>query len=82
MGDAHFLFFSTLRDRFGSEPHSVALKENASVKEIFCRFFDEPQEAQLYLRSVRFAINGEYVASETTVNGGDEVAVIPPVSGG
>ena len=33
-------------------------------------------------RSVRFAVNGEYAGPETALVDGDEVAMIPPVSGG
>ena len=32
--------------------------------------------------TLAFAINGEYARGEDTVSAGDEVAVLPPVSGG
>lgn len=31
---------------------------------------------------LRIAVNGEYAAGEKTLSPGDEIAVIPPVSGG
>lgn len=34
------------------------------------------------LASLRFAINDEYATEETPIKGGDEVVLIPPVSGG
>jgi len=34
------------------------------------------------LGSYMIAVNNEYVPDETIINQGDEVAVIPPVSGG
>ena len=34
------------------------------------------------LSSFMIAVNGEYANDETTIQDGDEVAVIPPVSGG
>jgi molybdopterin converting factor small subunit len=32
--------------------------------------------------TLAFAVNGEYARMEDTVSPGDEVAVLPPVSGG
>ena len=34
------------------------------------------------LASYMIAVNGIYAAADTVINNGDEVAVIPPVSGG
>lgn len=31
---------------------------------------------------VRYAVNQQYAAGDATLRGGDEVAIIPPVSGG
>lgn len=32
--------------------------------------------------TLAFAVNGEYAERDASVSGGDEVAVLPPVSGG
>jgi MoaE-MoaD fusion protein len=40
-----------------------------------------PAGRELIARSA-VAVNGEYAAEERTVTGADEVALIPPVSGG
>jgi molybdopterin converting factor subunit 1 len=34
------------------------------------------------LSSLMIAVNGEYARHDTLVNAGDEIALIPPVSGG
>jgi molybdopterin synthase sulfur carrier subunit len=34
------------------------------------------------LRSFMIAINNEYASADAKINAGDEIAVIPPVSGG
>ncbi|NDC43347.1 MAG: MoaD/ThiS family protein, partial [Chitinophagia bacterium] len=36
----------------------------------------------LQLRTFAIAVNGEYAADEDLIKPGDEVAIIPPVSGG
>ncbi len=82
MDEIKFLFFSTFKKKMGCESRLVTFKQELSVEKIFKDFFENPDEAQVYLRSVRFAINGEYVSSHSIVKAGDEVAVIPPVSGG
>ena len=36
----------------------------------------------LELASIKFAVNDEYVSDSQKIGGGEEVSVIPPVSGG
>jgi molybdopterin converting factor subunit 1 len=43
---------------------------------------EEKYAAFKKLGSYMIAVNNEYVPDETIINQGDEVAVIPPVSGG
>lgn len=76
------LFFSTLRKRFGFSETECVLTSPRPAREIFAGLFDDPREAASYLGHVRFAINCEYVSPEALVRPGDEVAIIPPVSGG
>ncbi len=76
------LLFSTLRERLGFSEKEFFLDEPRAAAVIFCELFKDSQEARDWLRSIRFAINGEYVAAEAIVQPGSELAVIPPVSGG
>jgi molybdopterin converting factor small subunit len=43
--------------------------------------FNSDSDARLW-RSLAVAVNREYVRAETVLQGGDEVALLPPVSGG
>ena len=57
----------------GENPLNIAtLKQNLFIK----------YPALSNLTSLSFAVNDEYTNSETMVNNDDEVALIPPVSGG
>ena len=51
----------------------------AEVYELLCR--DYPKLTGLG-EILRYAVNGEYVTAVHPVGGDDEVALIPPVSGG
>jgi molybdopterin converting factor small subunit len=51
--------------------------------EIFLNLFEkEKEKGEKFLKSIRVAINCEYVKSNAMVQAGDEIAFIPPVSGG
>ena len=73
--------FAGLRERAGSDRVSVELPDGASVGELLAAMEQTPVGA-LDPRSCVVAINREYAATGAPVREGDEVALVPPVSGG
>jgi MoaE-MoaD fusion protein len=69
--------FAALRERAGWSQRELDLPDGAVVGDVWpaLGMGDEPP-------GVAYARNREYAARETAVAAGDEVAVIPPVSGG
>ena len=74
------LFFAYLREQVGVRETTVALAEGAVVGDLWLRLrerFDRlPHEAP------RFAVNQVYVDKGHPLHDNDELALIPPVSGG
>lgn len=75
-------FFSILRDFFKTGEKQISLDIPQSAKEIFLNLFEDKNQGERFLRVVRVAVNQEYVSHNTIVKDGDEIAFIPPVSGG
>lgn len=73
------LYFGVLKDVFGGESEMVELAEGACVADLLmvCR----GRFAGL-LDSIAVAVNQEYARSGDVLTDGDEVALLPPVSGG
>jgi molybdopterin synthase catalytic subunit len=69
--------FAALRDRAGSDVVDLVLPQGAAVSEAL----DRLQAVTAGLRVV-VAVNHEYATPDTALREGDEVALIPPVSGG
>jgi molybdopterin synthase catalytic subunit len=67
--------FAGLRERAGSERVQVELPEGAVVSDLLAAM-------ELAPRSCVVAINREYADASALVREGDEVALVPPVSGG
>src|SRR4051812_8833153 len=67
--------FAGLRERAGSERIDVDLPDGATVADLLAAM-------ELAPRSCVAAINREYAGPETPIGAGDEVALVPPVSGG
>ena len=75
-------FFSVFRDRFRTDEREIETEVPRSAREIFLGLFDDQPRAEKFLKFTRFAVNWEYVPEETILKDGDELALIPPVSGG
>ncbi|MFI5366637.1 MAG: molybdopterin converting factor subunit 1 [Candidatus Binatia bacterium] len=75
-------FFASLRERLHRSEAEYPLTDGASVKDLWAALCaDYPQLAELGA-SVSIAVNQEYVDREHRLSNHDEVALIPPVSGG
>jgi len=86
------LYFGILRDRFGAAEEQVELPGDGNVGELLGllrgRTSNSPMseetggaDEQLW-RSLAVAVNREYAQPSIVLHEGDEVALLPPVSGG
>jgi MoaD family protein len=76
------LFFGRLRDIVGKAEEEAELDDDARVEDLFARYGRVfPQLGQLR-PSVVASINQEYSDWAASLRPGDEVAFLPPVSGG
>jgi molybdopterin synthase catalytic subunit len=73
--------FAGLRERAGSDRVEVELPDGASVADLLEAMASTPV-GELAPRSCIVALNREYAAADAVVGAGDEVALVPPVSGG
>jgi molybdopterin converting factor subunit 1 len=74
--------FAAARELTGQGEVAVELAPGADVAELRQALVARlPQLASLTTRSL-IAVNAEYAADGTAVTEGDELALIPPVSGG
>ena len=77
------LLFATLRQRAGAESLELDLPDDATAADALAALEQRDGLAEVIGRlPLRVAINREYVPDSTTLSAGDELAVIPPVSGG
>lgn len=65
------------KDTLSGQPFSQA-KTIENLKDVLRKEYPEIAK----ITSLAFAVNEEYARDETPINQNDEVAVIPPVSGG
>jgi molybdopterin synthase catalytic subunit len=74
--------FALLRDRAGASELSLELSEGASVADASTTLGKQIPAIAGLLTRVAFAVNQSYVDRSTVLKDGDELAIIPPVSGG
>lgn len=75
--------FATFRERAGRQTLTLELPEGASVADALVAAGAEPGLGEILEKMpVRVAVNRAYVGDETILSVGDEIALIPPVSGG
>lgn len=76
------LAFARVREILGSNEMTVHTAGTATVRELWEQLAAQHAELVPFHSSIRFARNGTIVAPETPLQDGDEVALLPPVSGG
>lgn len=75
--------FAILRERAGRDSLTLELSEGATVADALEALAGEPALGELVGRlPLGVAVNREYASVDATLDEGDELALIPPVSGG
>ncbi len=80
MRDITVLFFSYAADRMNGRQRRYSVEDGTTIKSLF----DEKLAPALgdAVQQFRFSVNAAWADPSTVLEDGDEVAVIPPVSGG
>jgi molybdopterin synthase catalytic subunit len=76
------LFFGMLKDLVGKSSDSLELPERASVRDVLEHYSSRMPMLKTSLGSLAIAVNQQYASEETELKSDDEVALLPPVSGG
>ena len=74
--------FAVLRERIGKSEISLEVPEGAPCSEVFSLLGKEQEGLKPLLESCALAVNGEYADRCVSWRADDEVAILPPVSGG
>jgi molybdopterin synthase catalytic subunit len=74
--------FAVLREALGFGECAMEVQPGGTVAQLIQQLAEAYPDANMTARRVGVAVNRAYVSSDTVLNDGDEVALIPPVSGG
>jgi molybdopterin converting factor subunit 1 len=75
-------FFALHRDIVGTASMEMEVSDGATIADVWARLGKQYPELVPATRSLMYALNQEYADPEAALHDGDEVAFIPPVSGG
>ena len=76
------LFFGMLRELAGAQAESINLQPEAVVRDVLAHYAASIPRFAESLSSLAVAVNQQYSSADTKLHEGDEVALLPPVSGG
>ena len=76
------LLFGAAADRAGTREIELPLEDGATLAEVWPLLAERYPDLAPMRDTLAFAVNGEYARVEDGVSPGDEIAVLPPVSGG
>lgn len=76
------LFFGRLKEIAGSVQESMDLSAGADIESLFAQYAARYPELNRYRSSLVASCNQEFTPWNTVLHAGDEVAFLPPVSGG
>ncbi len=76
------LFFGALRDWSGSSTDSLSLPEGSTLADLVSHYEQKIPKLKQFLPSIALSLNQQYARADSVLHDQDEVALLPPVSGG
>ncbi|AFZ50127.1 MoaD/ThiS family protein [Dactylococcopsis salina] len=74
--------FAAYQEAYGVEEIQQQFPPQTPVKAVLDQIISEHPQLEQWREITRFGVNLSFVPPETTLKDGDEVVLIPPVSGG
>jgi molybdopterin converting factor subunit 1 len=76
------LLFAVLRDIVGKDQIDLTIPEGSTPADVWDMIRRDSSRLHLFERPPMIAVNEEYASPDRRLQEGDEIAFIPPVSGG
>jgi len=76
------LFFGVLKDLVGRSADVVDLPEGARLRDLLSHYVHQAPRLEEMRAALALSVNQEYARADRQLASGDEVALLPPVSGG
>jgi molybdopterin synthase catalytic subunit len=76
------LFFGMLKDLAGRDSDSLTLPDRATLADVLSHYEERIPRLKDLLSSLAMSVNQEYAGPEARLQPEDEIALLPPVSGG
>lgn len=76
------LFFGILKDLAGRSSDTLSLPDHASAADVLSHYQQRLSANKAIFSSIAISVNQEYARPEMQLHSGDEIALLPPVSGG
>ncbi|MDB9524647.1 MoaD/ThiS family protein [Oscillatoria sp. CS-180] len=74
--------FAAYQEAYGMPEMTLDLPEGATVASVRDRLLADKPELEQWRDLTRFGVNFQFVEADSPLETGDEVVLIPPVSGG
>ena len=74
--------FAAYQEAYGTPELELSFAPETSVKALLDILLQEKPELEKWRNLTRFGVNLQFVEPDTLLQDGDEVVLIPPVSGG
>jgi molybdopterin converting factor subunit 1 len=75
-------FFAAIKDIVGTSDVDLELPAGVTAGDLFQQYCQQHPPLNRYAHNTMISVNLEFVPPETLLRDGDEIAFIPPVSGG
>ena len=76
------LYLGILKELSGHDSEWIHVEEGSTVRDVWSSLGQRVPRLAQYQRSVATAVNHSYAPADTVLREGDELALLPPVSGG
>jgi molybdopterin converting factor subunit 1 len=76
------LFFGQLKEFIGHAQESIELQQGSCIQDLFQQLASRNPDLNKFRNSLVASRNQEFAAWRTPLQAGDEIAFLPPVSGG